>query len=86
MVTARLDRLAILYGGHLSDTIFKDMWYYNLYTNMWQEVTYEVTGKFAQPPPLKDFTYVNSKEGMVLYGGLSWTNTDMTQVDADLER
>jgi len=37
-----LDRLTMMFGGMNSDEVFNDMWYYNVFTNMWQELKMKV--------------------------------------------
>lgn len=86
MVTAKIDRLAIMFGGHYSDNSMNDMWYYNIYTNIWQEFKYQTDGDFVIPPKLKDFSFVSAKIGLVIYGGVTWTPTDLTKVDEDQAR
>jgi hypothetical protein len=75
-----------MYGGHYSDTIFKDMWYFNLYTNMWQEFKLDLSGSFVEPPPLKDFVFANTKLGLIIHGGQTWTTTNKDVIDANVLR
>ena len=62
------------------------MWYYNLFTNMWQEFVLDTSGSFVQPPRLKDHVFVASELGLIIYGGVSWTPTNMTFIDAEIQR
>ena len=74
-LTARIDRLAILFGGFYSDQIFNDMWQYNLYTNMWQEFDPTVNNEHAissKPPGLKFASGIGSSDRFLLYGGATW--------------
>jgi len=72
MLTAWVDRLAIMFGGTDNDKVFNDMWYYNVFTNMWQQISLKTEAPFVIPPPLKEFSMVMSRSGILLYGGQTW--------------
>ena len=72
-----------MYGGVYSDTIFNDLWYFNLFTDMWTPLVYNTKPPFVNPPPLKEFSMIISKSGILLYGGETWVSTDLSVVDAD---
>eukprot|EP00347_Sterkiella_histriomuscorum_P007988 403346798 len=38
LVTVKADRLVLLFGGQYAETLFKDVWQYNLNTNMWAKL------------------------------------------------
>ena len=37
MVTLKIDRLAMMFGGQYGETLQKSVWLYNLNTNLWQD-------------------------------------------------
>ena len=42
MVTVNIERLAIVFGGFYADEVMSEMWYYNLFNNMWQQLDYTI--------------------------------------------
>ncbi len=38
LVTVKSDRLVLLYGGQWGETLYSDVWQYNLNTNMWAKL------------------------------------------------
>lgn len=88
MVTVNLERLAIMFGGFYADEIYHETWYFNLFTNMWQQLFLTVDPTItnsAIPPGLKGHSLVSSEYGIVLYGGQSWSKADLDITDADYE-
>jgi hypothetical protein len=88
MTTVNLERLAIMFGGFTADQIYHETWYFNLFTNMWQQLTLSVTAgvsNSAIPPGLIGHSLISSEFGIVLYGGQSWTKADLDITDADYE-
>lgn len=83
MITVNLERLAVMFGGFHADTIYDEAWYYNLFTNMWQKLEAEVDSTItnsAVPPALTGHSLVSSDYGIILYGGKSWTSTNMDEI------
>ena len=89
MVTVNLERLAIMYGGFYADEVLNEMWYFNLFNNMWQRLNYKVDKANANsvvPPGLKGHTIVTSSTGLIMYGGETWLKSNLTITDKDYER
>jgi hypothetical protein len=90
MITVKIDRLAVMYGGFYGDELYNEMWYYNLFTNMWQEnfnyILYDNITNSVIPPALKGHTFVASDSGLILYGGVNWHTADLITADSENER
>ena len=89
MITVNLERLAIMYGGFYADQIYSEMWYFNLFSNMWQKVNQQVDDTVSNsrlPMGLQGHSFVYSDSGIVLYGGQYWNEADLTLTDANFER
>ena len=89
MVTVNIERLAIMYGGFYADNAMSEMWYFNLFNNMWQQLSYTVDSSISNsvnPPGLRGHTIVNSSIGLIMYGGETWRKADLTVTDKDYER
>lgn len=89
MITVSLERLAIMYGGFYAENVYSEMWYFNLFSNMWQKLnqvvdTTESNSKL--PPGLQGHTFVYSDIGLILYGGQTWLEADIDITDTDFER
>lgn len=82
MVTVNLERLAVMYGGFYGDTLYKEAWYYNLFTNMWQKLESlldPLVANSAIPPGLSGHSMVSSDFGIILYGGRNWYSTNLSE-------
>jgi hypothetical protein len=88
MVTVNLERLALMFGGFYASKIYYETWYFNLFTNMWQQLQLytdpSVTNSVI-PPGLRGHSLVSSDYGIVLYGGQTWIEGNLTFSDANYE-
>ena len=68
----------LLYGGFASDTLYHDLWQYNIYSNMWDEIT------ISNDHPLgyKGHQVLLYSEGFIMYGGATWEQTNFTVIDS----
>jgi len=66
-----------MFGGFNSDTLYDDLWQYNIYSNMWSEISVSDN----KPNGVKGHHIVKFSEGFALYGGATWYITNLTSSD-----
>ena len=72
-----MSKSLLLYGGFYSDTLYNDLWQYNIYSNMWDKISTEIT-----PPGFKGHRVLLYSGGFAIYGGSTWTSTNLTEIDS----
>ena len=90
MTVAADDRTFLLYGGFNIDSIYSQIWQYNMYSNVWTKVNFgDVThgdsiSEMATPGAHKGDTMIRSPSGVfVSYGGATWQKSNLTFSDVE---
>lgn len=71
------DKRLVIYAGGDGDTVYDDIWIYNLEINTF--IGWNVAGN--QPGRRKRHTMVRTKDGIVIYGGLATDPSNITAMD-----
>ena len=62
LVTVKEDRLVLMYGGSQGQTLYDDVWQYNLNSNMWDQITLSNKRSNLKSDNIKNCTFCDQCE------------------------